>query len=123
MSEFNYHVYYRPGFKLAKPNGLTRRLVEEKYEMDTDFFDEGQLLDLKNDNVGKEEDTEDVELEGIDVTTWEKKNGLCVVPQEHGLEVLCHHQGSEVAEQCREYQTEELVSRNFTWDKWSENVA
>ena len=33
--------------------------------MDTHFFDEGQLLDLKNDDVGEEEDAEDVELEGI----------------------------------------------------------
>ena len=44
--------------------------------MDPQFFDEGQLLDLENDNVGKEEDAEDVELEGIDVATWEKKNRL-----------------------------------------------
>ena len=44
--------------------------------MDAQFFDEGQLLDLKSDNVGEEEDAEDVEVEGIDVATWEKKNGL-----------------------------------------------
>ena len=33
------------------------------------FFDEGQLLDLKNDNIGEGEDGEDLELEGIDVAT------------------------------------------------------
>ena len=44
--------------------------------MEAHFFDEGQLLDLENDNVGGEEDAEDVELQGIDMATWEKKNGL-----------------------------------------------
>ena len=48
--------------------------------MDADFCDEGQLLDLMNNRVGKEEDAEDVELEGIVIATWEKKNGLQVVP-------------------------------------------
>ena len=43
--------------------------------MDAQFFDEGQLLDLENDNVGEEEDAEDVEVEGINVATWVKKNG------------------------------------------------
>ena len=38
--------------------------------------------------VGEDEDAEDVELEGIDVATWEKKNGLWVVLQKHRLEVL-----------------------------------
>ena len=57
--------------------------------MDAHFFDEGQLLDLENDDTGKEENAEDVELEGIDVATWEKKNELWVVPQEHRLELLC----------------------------------
>ena len=46
------------------------------------------MLDLENDDGGEEEDAKDVALEGIDVATWEKKNGLWVVPQEHGLEVL-----------------------------------
>ena len=54
---------------MGKPNGLSRRSGEEKCRMDTHFFDEGQLMDLENDNVGEEEDAEDVELEGIDVTT------------------------------------------------------
>ena len=54
---------------MGKPNGLTRRSGEEKSEMDAHLFDEEQLLDLENDNVGEEEDTEDVELQGIDVAT------------------------------------------------------
>ena len=40
--------------------------------MESHFFDEGQLLDLENDDVTEKENTEDVELEGIDVATWEK---------------------------------------------------
>ena len=80
MSEFIYHIHYRPGFKMGQLDGLSRRSGEEKSGMDTHFFDKGQLLDLENDNVGEEKDTEDVEVEGIDVVTWEKKNALWVVP-------------------------------------------
>ena len=65
--------------------------------MDAHFFDEGQLLDLENDDTGEEEDAEDVKWEGIDVATWENKNGLWVVPQEHRLEVLRQHHDSQVA--------------------------
>ena len=56
--------------------------------MDVHFFDEEQLRNLKNNDIGEEEDAEDVELEVIYVTTWEKKKGLWVFPQEHRLEVL-----------------------------------
>ena len=65
---------------MGKPDGLSRHLGEEKYGMDAYFFDEGQLLHLKNDNVGEEDDAKDVDLEGVDVATWEKQNGLWVVP-------------------------------------------
>ena len=82
---------------MCKPDGLSRCSGEEKSGMDTHFFHEGQLLDLENDDVGEEEDAEDVELEGIDVVTWEKKNGLGVVPQEHRLEVLRQHHDRQVA--------------------------
>ena len=44
--------------------------------MDVHFFDEGQLLDLENNPVREEEDAEDMELQGIDVAPWEKKNRL-----------------------------------------------
>ena len=56
MSEFFYHIHYRPGFKIGKPDGLSRRSGEEKSGMNTHLFDEGQLLDLENDDVGEEED-------------------------------------------------------------------
>ena len=88
MSEFTYHIYYRPGFEIGKPNELSRRLREEKSGMYAYFLDAGQLLDFENDDVGEEESAEGVGLQGINVARWEKKNGLCVVPQEHGLEVL-----------------------------------
>ena len=54
---------------MGKPDGLSRRSGEEKSGMDAHFFNEGQLLDLENDDVGEEEDTEGVELQGIDVST------------------------------------------------------
>ena len=60
---------------MGKPDGLSRCSGKEKYGMDTHFFDEVELLDIENDNVGEAEDVEDVELERIDVATWEKKNG------------------------------------------------
>ena len=47
---------------MRKPDGLSRRSGEEKSGMDAHFFNEGQLLDLENNNVGEEEDAEDVEL-------------------------------------------------------------
>ena len=76
MSEYIYHIHYRPVLKVGKPVGLSRRSGEQKSRMDVHSFDEGQLLDLENDDVGEEEDTEHMELEGIDVVTQEKKNAL-----------------------------------------------
>ena len=76
MLEFTYHIHYRPGFKIGKPDGLSKRSEEDKSGMDTYFFDEGQLLDFKNDDVGEKENVEDIELQEIDVGTWETKNGL-----------------------------------------------
>ena len=73
---------------MGKPDSLSRSSGKETSGMDADCFDKGQLLDLENNDVAEEEDVEDVELEGIDVATWEKKNGLWVVSQEHRLEVL-----------------------------------
>ena len=82
---------------MGKPDGLSRRSGEDNSGIDAHFFDEGPLLDLENDEIGEEEDVEDVELQGIDVATWEKKNGLCVVQQEHRFEVLRQYHDSQVA--------------------------
>ena len=97
MYTFIYHVHCRPGFKIGKPDGLSGCSGQEKYGMDRDFFDEVQLLDLANNDMRQEEDMEDVELEGIDVATWEKKNRLWVVLQEYRLEVLRQRLDSQVS--------------------------
>ena len=55
----------------GKPDGLSRGSGEEKSRMGAHSFAEGHLLDLKNDDIEQEEDTEHVELEGIDVATRE----------------------------------------------------
>jgi len=47
-----------------------------------------------NKNEGK---AEDVELEGIHIAAWEKREGLWVVPEEHRVEVLRQHHDSQVA--------------------------
>ena len=58
---------------MGKPDCLSRRSAEEKSGIDADFFYGGQLMDLENDDGGEEEDVEDVELEGIDVATLERR--------------------------------------------------
>ena len=82
---------------MGKLDSLFRYSEEDNSGIDLYFFDEGQLLDLDNDNVGEEEDVEHMELEGIDVALWEKKNRVCVVQQEHRLGVLSQHHESQVA--------------------------
>src|SRR5437870_6469814 len=108
---------------MGKPDGISRLSGEEKSAMEGQFFEEGQLLDLEEDNDGEEEDAEDVELEEIDVAGWDKKNGLWVVPEEHRLDVLKQYHNSQVAGHWGRHRTQDLVSRNFTCDKWSEDVA
>ena len=108
---------------MGKPVGLSRHSGEEKSGMDAHFFDEGELLDLENDGVGEGEDAEDVVFDGIDVATWENQNVLRIVPQKHKLEVLRQHHDRQVAGHWGKHRTQELVSRNFIWDKWLEDVA
>jgi len=62
--------------------------------MEARFFDEGQLL---VDGEDEELDAEDMELPGIDVSTWEKRDGLWVVPAEFRADVLWQPHDSEVA--------------------------
>ena len=108
---------------MGKPDGLSIRSGEEKSWMDAHFFNEGLLLDLENNDVSEEEHAEDVELEGIDVATWEKKTGLWGFPQDYRLEVLLQHHDSHVAGHWGRHRTQELVSRNFICDKWLDDVA
>ena len=113
MSEFCYNILYRPGTKMGKPDGLSRPSGEEKSGMDVKYFEEGQLLDLGEDENDNEGNADDIELEGIDVSKWDKRNGLWLVPEEHRLEVLRQHHDSQVAGHWGRHRTQELVSRNF----------
>ena len=61
---------------MSKPDGLSGCPGEEKSGLDLHLLDKGQGLDLENGDPGEEEDVETVELEGMDVATWEQKNGL-----------------------------------------------
>ena len=76
MSEFPYNIHYRPGTKMGTPDGLSRRSEEEKSGMDAKVYEEGQLLDLVEDENDNEGNAEDIELEGIDVSKWDKRTGL-----------------------------------------------
>jgi len=83
---------------MGKADGLSRYSEEEKSGIEARIFNEGQLLDLEEDDTEERGDADDVELEAIDVASWEKKNGLWVVPKEYKLEVLRQHYDSQVAE-------------------------
>jgi len=108
---------------MGKASGLSRRSGEEKSGMEARLFDEGQLLDLEEDEAEERRDADDVELEAIDIASWEKKNRVWVVSEEHKLEVLRQHHDSQVAGHWGRHRTQELISRNFVWDKWQEDVA
>ena len=84
---------------------------------------EGQLLDLGQDENDNEGNPEDIKLEDIDVLKWDKPNGLGLVTEENRLEVLRQHHDSLVAGHRGRHQTQELATRNFTWHRWSEDVA
>ena len=112
MSEFIYHIHYRPGFKMGQPDGLSGYLKEVKSRMDAHFFHEAQLLAIENDNIGEEEAIEDMELEGIDVAKWEKNNGLHIVLQEYKLQVLHQHHDSQVAGYWKRNCTQELICQD-----------
>ena len=79
---------------MGKPDGLSRRSGEEKSDMEAKFFEDGQLLVLPHE---EEDDGDEIELQGIDVSTWEKRNELLVVPEVFKLQVLKQHHDSEVA--------------------------
>ena len=110
MSEFRYNIHYRPGTKMGKPDGLSRRSGEENSGMDPKFFQEGQLLDLGQDENNNQGEADDIELEDIDVPKWDIWTGLWLVPEEHRLEVLRQHHHSQVAGHWGKHRTQELVS-------------
>ena len=114
MYEFLYNIHYRRVIKIRKPDGLSRHSGEQKSAMDAKFFEEGQVLDLEEDENDKEGNADDIELAVIDVSKWHKCNRLRLVAEEHRLEVVLQHHDSPVAGPWRRQRTEELVSRNFT---------
>jgi len=120
MSELFYNIHYRPVTKMGKADGLSRRSGEEKSSMEMKFFEDGQLL---VDEEDVEVEAEDIDLQGIDISGWEKKNRLWVVPEVHKLDVLWQHYDSQVAGHWGRHRTQELVSRNFIWEGWQEDVA
>ena len=97
MSEFRYNIQYRPGTKMGKPDSLSRRSGEEKSGMDAKFFEQEQLLDLVEDANDNEGNADNIELEGIDVSKWDIRNGLWLVPEEQRLEVLRQQHNSQWA--------------------------
>jgi hypothetical protein len=44
--------------------------------MEARFFNEGQLPDLDEDDVEENRDADNVELQGVDIASWEKKDEL-----------------------------------------------
>ena len=84
---------------MSKRDGLSKCSRQEKSGKYEYNFNQEQLFDLENDDVGDGEDAEYMELVAINMATWETKNGLWVVPQQHRLEVLCQHHDRQVAAQ------------------------
>ena len=105
MFEFHYNIHYRPGTKMGKPDGLSKRFGEEKSAMGAKFVEEEQLLDLVEDENDNKGNAEDIELEEIDISKWDKHNGLCLVTEEHRFEVLRQHYDSQVAGHWGRHQT------------------
>ena len=60
---------------MGKPDGLSARSGQDKSGIDVKFFEEGQLLDLGADENDNEGNADDIELEGIDVSKCDKRNG------------------------------------------------
>ena len=108
---------------MGKPDGLSKRSGQEKSGMHVKFCEAGQLLDLEDDEHDHEGNAEDIKLEGIDVSKWDKRNGLWLVPEENRVEVLRQHHDRQVAGHCGRHPTQELVSRNFKWHRLSEDIA
>ena len=133
LSAFTYTIHYRPGKAMGKPDALTRRTGEEKSGADERIFEEGQLSIyeveegmrlLEMDGIEVEEAAA-IELDGIDCARWERDqtSGLLIVPEEFKHEVFKQCHDSKVAGQWGRHRTQELVSRNFVWLGWREDVA
>ena len=67
MSEFIYHIHYRPGTKIGKPDGLSWRSGEVACDTEDNFFNEGQFMVLVENENEHDCEAGDMELEEIDV--------------------------------------------------------
>ena len=123
MCESRSKIRPRPGSKIGQPDGLSRHSGEEKTAMDAMFLEEGLLLDMGEGENEHENNDENVEVEGIDVSKWHKRNGLCLDPEEHILQVLRQHHDGQVAGHWGRHRTQELSSYKLIWHRWSEDVA
>jgi len=105
---------------MGKADSLSRHSGEEKSDMKMTFFKDGQLL---VDEEDEELEAEDIDLQSIDISGWEKKYGLWVVLEIHKLDVLREHHDLQVAGHYGRHRTQELVSQNFIYKGWQEDVA
>ena len=97
MSDFHYYMYYRPGTKMGKVDVLSRLSAQEESRMDAKFFEKGQLLKVEENEKDDKGTADDIELNGIDISKWDKHKGLWLVPEGHRLELLRQHYDRQLA--------------------------
>ena len=106
---------------MGKPDALTCRTGDEKSGLEERMFKQNQLLALDGINA---EDVLDVHLEGINCSSWERSpTGLLIVPQQYRMEILRQCQDSKVVGHWGFQRTQELVSHDFMWEGWREEVT
>ena len=67
MQDSRNNIHYHSGFQTGKPHCLTVHLDKDKYRMDAYVFNIVQLLHLNKNDIGVEEEVEDIEVDVIDV--------------------------------------------------------
>ena len=147
LSVYDYLISYKPGAAMGKPEAFTRRTGNEKSGAEERIFAPGQLeidAGLKDDRLEdmRHEDNiyrcllmsleghndveygaEDVDIDGIDCAEWGRdEEGLLKVPDNHINDMLRQCHDSKVAGHWGRTRTQELVSRNFTWDNWKKDA-
>ena len=124
MAEFDIVVKYKPGSAMIKPDALSRKRGNAKEGLESQFFPDGTILGLDHTDEDLDVDSPDPDI-GADISSWERnKEGLLIPPNEASkLEVVraCHDSG--IAGHWGRHRTQEMVSRNFWWDKWQEEFA